>query len=114
MIHIKSRNEFLNESPDWSNGIEFGKQRGDHTEYFRLHPGGITPSKQKKIDKLNKKADIILKKWKDDSSVQFTVRKHVMSKNTQVGAKEALQLIDTAKSNVERFGETRGIIVYVS
>ena len=109
--------KFVNESffdkdtPDWQSGIEFGKRRDDVSNAAEYT--GISATKQKKLDALDKKEAKIMAKWKENRFLEVSVRKRVMSKIEKVRAKEALDLIDTAKSNIRRMGDANGIIIYI-
>jgi len=96
-------------TPDWYQGIEFGKARND----FGPEPRPINNTKRKKIDSLEKKAEKIYAKMVDTPYFQVSVRKHVMHRTEKVDNREALKLIDDAISNVRRIGDTGGIIIYI-
>ena len=93
---------------EWHSGIEFGKRRDEVSD-----PKKLNKAQQDKMTALNKKEEKIFAKMKADKNATFKAKKRHMSKVESVDGKEALSLIDTAKKNVSRGGDTGGIIIYV-
>lgn len=103
--------------PDWSSGIEFGKQRNAYyseaeTEKYRVP----TKTLQKKLDAIEVKREKLFDKLKksDNKSIEVKVKTHSMGNIYSVDFRQALKLLDEAKDNLMRSRkDTGGIIVYV-
>jgi hypothetical protein len=106
MKHLKLFEDFS--QPDWHSGYEFGKPRNQVDDVLKS-----TSTTEKKIAALEKKRDKILLKSEKDKNLQVSVRKHIMTPNEKVHWRDAIKLIDTAISNINKRGSAMGIIVYI-
>jgi hypothetical protein len=101
-----------NES-DWFKGEDFGIPRTPpkgSADRYRNIPRRI----EKKIEGFEVKKLAILRRWKDNPSLQISVRKRVMSRTEKVSAREAMTLCDEAIRNLrDSKSHSGGIIVYV-
>jgi hypothetical protein len=95
---------------DWHQGIEFGKPRNQVSDE---KPKNVSPTLQKKIDKVLAKQDRLAAKWEKDKNLQVKVKKHVMGKVETVPAREAYQLLQDLVSFIRKRGDGNGTIVYI-